>query len=132
MLKLFWGDWSDGELGPKRYLVGMGITVIAFMALVIGLGLAAGIVHALFGSWYEHYQASESRGLEIAAFVGFVVATLAIGLAQLNLVVKRGRDTGLPGLWVGIAFLALLGFGGALVLAVVLLFVPTGQFAKSD
>ena len=131
MLKLFWGDWADGRLEPKPYLIGMVVTVAAFLGLAVAFGLAAGIVQIFFGSWSEHYQAGESRGLEITAFIAFLVAMIAIGLAQLNLVVKRGRDTGLPGLWIGLAYLALLGFGGALVLAVVLIFVPTGQFAKS-
>ena len=131
MLKTLWGNWSDGRLDQKNYVIAFLVTIAAFAALVIGLGVAAGLAETFLGSWVEHLEAGQNRGWAIAAVAGFLLAMLLIGLAQLNLVVKRARDTGLPGLWVGIAYLVLIATGGAFVLAVVLAFMPTGQFAKA-
>lgn len=131
MLKTLWGDWSDGRIDQRNYVIAFLVTIAAFAALVIGLGIAAGIAETFFGSWVDHFEAGQNRGWAVAAIFGFVIALLLIGLAQINLVVKRARDTGLPGLWVGIAYLVLIATGGAFVLAVVLAFMPTGQFAKT-
>lgn len=131
MLTTLWGNWGDGRLDQKSYATWMIVTIVAFLALAIGVGLAAGLAQAFLGSWLDHIEAGQRSGLTLTFIMLVFAAMLVIGLAQLNLVIKRGRDTGLPGLWVGIAYLAFLGFGGALVMAIILAFVPSGQFAKA-
>ena len=49
-----------------------------------------------------------------------------------NIVVKRGRDIGIPGFVTGIGFIALFVMGGVTVLATILLaLVPSGTFTRS-
>ncbi|WP_260482567.1 DUF805 domain-containing protein [Sphingomicrobium flavum] len=133
MIQTLWGNWMDGRLDQKAFTLAYGVTLLAIVAMVVALGLAAGIVHAFFGSWIDHFEAGQGRGWAIAGVVGLVLALLAIGLAQLNLVMKRARDIGVPAWVAGLVHLILVSTGGALILAIVMMFVPTGQFgAKSS
>lgn len=132
MISTLWGNWTDGRLGQRQFMIAYGMTILAIVGLVIAIGLAAGIIHAFFGSWLDHLEAGQNRGWTMAALAGFLLFLLAVGLAQLNLVMKRGRDIGVPAWMAGLAHLVLTSTGGALVLAIIMAFIPSGQFSKGE
>ncbi|MCJ8190702.1 DUF805 domain-containing protein [Sphingomicrobium aestuariivivum] len=131
MLRFLWGDWSDGRVKRKPYVMGFAFTILAIFAVVLLMGFAAGGLQSIYGDWPDDFSDIERKGIGLAAFLGFLGSMLLIGLAQLNLVVKRARDTGTSGLIVGFLFILFLATGVGFLIALVLAFIPTGQFAST-
>ena len=122
MLRDLLGNWAGARLGPQRFALLYGV----FIAGLIGFFILAGVL------------AMVTVGRSNASFhtVGSFAGALFVGLLVLfaglfNIVVKRGRDIGVPGYVAGIGFLLVFVVGGAgIFLSIALAFVPSDAAAR--
>src|SRR5947209_9781515 len=94
-------DWGTGRLPPRRFA----LLYVAIIAIVL-LSLVGAF--AIFAAFYAH------RSPRDAAWLASLCAVLWLSMFAgfFNIVVKRGRDMGLPGFVVGIGFAMLFAMGG--------------------
>jgi len=125
VLRDLFSDWCVGRLDQRRFALLYIIVLVALIVLsflVFAIALTAVAVFNADGSM----RGGVWLGL---ALIGGVLVMLA---ALFNIVVKRGRDIGIPGFITGICFLVMFAIGGVPVFATILLaLVPTGSFASS-
>ncbi|WP_265530594.1 DUF805 domain-containing protein [Sphingomicrobium marinum] len=132
MISDYFGDWTKGTLGRGRFallyagivVVGLAIVFIAFGGMEVGSREAAAKINAM---------GPAKSGL-------LMLLVVAMQIAALNIIAKRGRDIGLPGLvtllifialsFGAVAFLGAIGALLALAFVVALLVLPTGMLAK--
>ena len=135
MLREFFGEWGSGRVGRQRYVI---LAAIVFgLALLLGYMLQQGNLLPVDDSGRMSNSVNSASPL-LAGILLLVL--LALQIALLNLIGKRARDAGLPGVLVMLAFVVLSAVSfvmqmPALVLAtaaivVLLAFIPTGQFSK--
>lgn len=123
MLRDLFSDWAGGRLGPRRFAILYG----AFIAGLLGFfGLAGILALATFG----HAKPSSHA-------VGSFASVLFLGLLLLfaglfNIVVKRGRDIGIPGYVTGIGFLLVFFVGGVgIFFSILLALIPSDTVART-
>src|SRR5215217_7222548 len=117
--------WCVGRLGPGRFAMLWAIVVAALVVLLF-LGIAWATTMVMVFNSDGTTRPAVWGGLAIFGMFFLLFAVL------FNIVVKRGRDIGIPGFVTGIGFIALFAMGGVTVLATILLaLVPTGMFARS-
>ena len=125
MMRDLLGDWCTGSLGPRRFAV-LWATVVVVLVGSIFLAFAGAI------TWVALLNPDGSFGA--AAWLGIVliVAIILMTVALFNIVIKRGRDIGIPGFVTAIGFVVLCAMGGLTVfLSILLAVVPSGTFARS-
>lgn len=132
MISDYFGDWTTGKLGRARFallyagivLVGLLIVMFAFGGMSVGSRQAAATINAM---------GPAKSGL-------LMLLVVAMQIAALNIIAKRGRDIGLSGLVTLLIFIALsfgavafMGAAGALLalaFVIALLVLPSGALAK--
>ena len=118
------GEWGVGRLDQRQF-------AMLYVVVVGAMFVWAFLVFALAAVAVTLFNADSSmRGMG-----GYGVALIAsfflLLAAFFNVVVKRGRDAGIPGFITGVCFLLLFAFGGLPIFATILLaLVPTGSFAS--
>lgn len=125
MLRDFLGDWCTGSLGQRRFAVLWAIVVVV---LVVSIFLAfAGAI-----TWVALVNPDGSFGAAAWLAIALIGAIVLMTVALFNIVIKRGRDIGLPGFVTAIGFVALCAMGGLTIfLSILLALVPSGAFARS-
>jgi uncharacterized membrane protein YhaH (DUF805 family) len=114
-------DWGTGRLPPRRFA----LLYVAIIAIVLVSLVAA---FAIFAAFYAHGSSRDAGWL--ASLCAVLWLSMFAGL--FNIVVKRGRDLGLPGFVMGIGFGVLFVMGGiGVFLTILLALVPTGSFSSS-
>ena len=114
MWRDFFGEWQTGRLGQRRF------AKLYFVACVVSLiiGLIAFAGSLAFVELREADGPTNAATLMFLIFVGTCVGLVA---ALFNIVVKRGRDIGIPGYVTGILYLVLFTMGGIPTLSSILL-----------
>lgn len=123
MLRDLLSDWAGGKLPPRRFAVLYGL----FIAGLIGFfGGAAILAMVTIG----HGNASSHT---VGSFAMILIVGLFLLFAGLfNIVVKRGRDIGIPGYVTGIVFIFVFFMGGlGVFLSILLALVPSDTIATA-
>ena len=125
MLRDLLGDWCTGSLRPRRFAVLWSIVVVV---LVVSIFLAfAGAI-----TWVALVNPDGSFGAAAGLGIVLIVAIILMTVSLFNIVIKRGRDIGLPGFVTAIGFVALCAMGGLTVfLSIALAVVPSGSFSRA-
>ena len=114
MLKVLFAEWGTGRLGQGQFAL-FYFAVVGFLAawgiLVFGVGIFA------VSQFEVNDLEKNAGGLAIAMFGTFAL----IAAAWFNIVVKRGRDAGIPGIVSSIGFILLFLIGGVPLFATILL-----------
>ena len=122
LLRDLLSEWCTGRLPQRRFAV---LYVVVMLIVLLSL-LGA---FAIFSTFYAH--GSPRDGGWVASLC--VVIWLAMLAGFFNIVVKRGRDMGIPGFIMGIGFAILFVMGGVGVLLTILLaLVPTDSFSRAS
>ena len=123
MLHDLFSDWAGGTLGPRRFALLYG----ALLAGLIGFFVLAGILGV--ATIARPHASSHTVG----SFAGGLMVGLLLLVAGLfNIVVKRGRDIGMPGYVAGIGFLLTFFMGGiGIFLSIALALVPTNTITRA-
>lgn len=125
MMRELLGDWCTGSLGPRRFAV-LWATVVVVLVGSIFLAFAGAI------TWVALLNPDGSFGAAAWLSIVLIVAIILMTVALFNIVIKRGRDIGLPGFVTAIGFVVLCAMGGLTVfLSILLAVVPSGTFARS-
>ena len=118
--------WCVGRLSPRRFAA---LWAIVVAALVLCLFVLIAWVTTMVTVFNSDGTTRPAVWGGIAIFGMFFLLFAVL----FNIVVKRGRDIGIPGFVTGIGFIALFVMGGVTVLATILLaLVPSGTFARSQ
>ena len=116
MLRIFLGEWGTGRLNQWQFtLFYVAIVVAVFLWAILVFGFAAVAVTQFGPGEIERFAGGYGWAI-IGSF-------LTIVAAWFNIVVKRGRDAGIPGAATGLGFLLLFAFGGLPVFGTILLAV---------
>jgi len=117
MLRDFFSDWAGGKLPPRRFAILYGIFIAGLLGFFGGAGLLA---LATIG----HADASSHA---VGSFATILILGLVLLFAGLfNIVVKRGRDIGIPGYVTGIGFILIFFMGGlGIFFSILLALVPS-------
>lgn len=105
MLRELWGDWRDGKLKPRRFIVLYLVVWLAIFVYVVGGGTLLYAATVGQGAGPVH---SALKTVSVAA----IIFLLWLILAFFNITIKRGRDIGLSGFMTGIFFLVLIPVAG--------------------
>jgi uncharacterized membrane protein YhaH (DUF805 family) len=141
LVKDYWGSFSSGRLGRKRFIglwVLLIVTVI-LLGLVVGVGI--GIAENLVGGNLTEAQDTLRQRFSVPAVIGIALAGLLFLVAKLNIIAKRARDIGLPGWITTIVIAGLVGvvsqgseptMGGGLgmLILIVLALIPTNALKR--
>lgn len=136
MIKDYFGEWSSGTLGRGRFAaLYLGIVVIAFI-----------VMFALFNGVFASTEGATGprnliNNLPPITSGLLTILMLALQIAALNIVGKRGRDIGVSGLLTIAAFIvvmfgsfAIMGQGGGILtlgFIALLALLPTGQLKRA-
>ena len=118
MWKVYFGEWQSGRLKRLPYLgYDVLLMVLGFMIIMGMLLLAGGSMESILSMGLA--AVLESMGLVF--ILGIFVVSIALGIANLNIMAKRIRDMGLPA-WGTVA--------GIILVSIVLnLLFPSQQMA---
>jgi uncharacterized membrane protein YhaH (DUF805 family) len=145
MFSVYWGDSDLGRLTRRAFLGWFLLLTLIQAVVAFGLGVAITTAERMLDIELLEAQLPlrDSLGLMGILFVSAIFLLLLLG--QLNIMVKRVRDMGLPNPWlIMLAWLPLawiLNFSGAevalggvfsLALFVVLLLVPSGASGQDS
>ena len=141
VLRDYFTQLAAGRLGRGRYVllwVGLiGFLLLGMLLILVGMGVGLGVASGEFATMPE--RIADAIGLP--AIVALIVLALAAVFANLNIVAKRARDTGLPGWLVAVVYLLISGGGSqagesgsvgglGLLLMLILAVIPTDQFRR--
>ena len=125
MLRDYWGEWCTGRIEARRFAFLYALALAAMIILLVVLVGGALTMVELFKNDGTGPGAGWFGG---PMFFGF----LMLMAGWFNIVVKRGRDIGIPGFVTGIGFLLLLVMGGlGILLTILMALIPAGTFASS-
>jgi uncharacterized membrane protein YhaH (DUF805 family) len=99
MFGILFGQVKTGRLLRLPYLGYSILLALIFIALGIGIGVAIGAAEHMVGGNLQQAQAMLMQQYGKPAILLVAVLGLALMFANLNLMAKRIRDTGLPGWW---------------------------------
>jgi hypothetical protein len=124
MLRDLFSDWAAGKLGARRFAVLYGVLI----AGLIGFFALAGTL-AMFTVGRPHASSHT-----VGSFAGLLVLALLLLFAGLfNIVIKRGRDIGIPGYIAGIGFLIVFFMGGlGIFLSIALALIPSDTVVRAQ
>jgi uncharacterized membrane protein YhaH (DUF805 family) len=137
MLRAYFGGLATGCL-PRLPFLGLWVLLLVLVFLYgSGIAFGIGVASPLIGGDLPAAQDSLRARVGQPGILLLGLVLLVLVFAQLNLVVKRFRDMGLPGgwtllaaalisagLWPGLGWPAVGGFNGLVVLG--LLVIPSG------
>ncbi len=142
MLKDYLGHFANGRLGRRRY-VGLWLGIIGFLILamllvLVAVGVGVGLAEGELADLPDRVAAE----LGFPAIAVLIALALVAMVANLNIVAKRARDTGLPGWPVAVVYLLVSGGGSqagesgsvgglGLLIMLILAVIPTDQFRRS-
>ena len=125
MLRDLLSGWCTGRLGARRFAL-LWAVVVAALILLLFLTIAWATTMVTVFNSDGTTRPAVWGGVALFSMAFLLLATL------LNIVVKRGRDIGIPGFVTGIGFIALFVMGGVTVFATILLaLVPSGSFSRA-
>jgi uncharacterized membrane protein YhaH (DUF805 family) len=125
MLQELFSGWCSGRLSPRRFAV-LWSTVVIILVGTIFLAFASAI------TWVALFNPDGSLRAAMGFFIAEVVTILLMTAALFNIVIKRGRDIGMPGFVTAIGFIILCCMGGLTVfLSMLLALVPSGTFSSA-
>ena len=141
MINDYWGDFANGRLERKRFIVLWIVLVFAFIAFGLAIGASIGLAEKMVGGNLAEAQTQlrENFSLPVVIIVA-AIAILAL-VAKLNIIAKRARDIGLPGWITAIVIAGLFGMvsqydqserigGLGLFVLIVLALIPTNAFRR--
>lgn len=141
IFRTLFGDITSGTVHRVRFFWSILSLVLVALAGVIAVGTLFGLDVDMTGLTAVERQAAVTEALGLIGLVLLVGVGVVVLFAQLNLMAKRVRDTGLPG-WTVLAAVILLtaavsGFVSQNVAGLVnlafwlaLLFTPPGVFRR--
>jgi uncharacterized membrane protein YhaH (DUF805 family) len=137
VLKDYLGELANGRLTPVRFVVLWVVLVVAFLAVMLGMGAAIGITERIIGGDIATTQEVIRQKFGLPALIVLLILGVAFIFAHLNILAKRARDIGLPGWLVAILVAALLGASsqsatgiGGLIAVLLLAVLPTDMLAR--
>ncbi len=140
MFRALWGDIQHGRLGRLPFLGWYLVILLLALVLSFALGAVIGAAERMGGGEPLRTQVVLEESLGTMGLLGVAAVFALLLLGQLNIMVKRVRDIGLPMPWlIVLAWLLLSGLvssgGGALLggllsvlVLLALLLVPTSAF----
>ena len=125
MLRDLLSGWCTGRLAARRFAL-LWAVVVAALILLLFLTIAWATTMVMVFNSDGTTRPAVWGG---AALFGSFFLLLA---ALFNIVVKRGRDIGIPGFVSGVGFIVLFAMGGVTAFATILLaLVPSGAFSSA-
>lgn len=142
MIRDYLGEFSDGRLQTRRFLILWVVLVVAFIVLGLAVGVLIGVSEQVVGGNIAEAQETLRQYLSLPAIIAVVLIGILFLIAKLNIVAKRARDIGLPGWITAIVFAGLVGtasqfsesqaMGGmGMILLLILAFIPTNALRRS-
>ena len=107
MISDYFGDWTSGKLGRGRFALLYAVIIAVSLGLILVITGDITMSGRAFAAKINAMGAAQSGLL--------LLLSLALQIAALNIIAKRGRDIGLSGLVTLILFLV-LSFGAVTVL----------------
>jgi uncharacterized membrane protein YhaH (DUF805 family) len=124
MLQDLFSGWCSGRLGPRRFAVLWSVVVVILVGTIF-LAFASAI------TWVALFNPDGTLRAAMWLFMVELLTILLMTAALFNLVIKRGRDIGIPGFVTAIGFVILCCMGGLTAfLSILLALVPSGTFSS--
>jgi len=139
MLKIYFGEFSDGRLLRLPYLGYTLLMVAVFIGFVFGTIILMGAAETMMGGDLAGAQQTLMTALGIPYMTILGVIVLGVLVGSLNVMAKRVRDIGLPG-WMFVLGFMIVSFlvsgfisesasnGLSTIVGFGLLFIPSNTF----
>ena len=110
MWKVYFGELGEGRLKRLPYLGYHILLMVLVFAIMFGVIFMAGSLGNMISGNIMQMQTAFLEKFGIVTLFGFIFFFFAVMFAQVNLLVKRIRDMGLPALWtiLGLIVLSIL------------------------
>jgi len=96
MLKIFYGEWGTGKLQRLPYLGYHLLLIILIIAIILGTIFTVGAAENFMGGNLAETQKMLMDKFGFVAIAGIMLLIFAAMLGQVNILLKRIRDMGLP------------------------------------
>jgi uncharacterized membrane protein YhaH (DUF805 family) len=96
MLKIFYGEWGTGKLQRLPYLGYHLLLIVLIIAIILGTIFAVGAAENFMGGNLAETQKMLMDKFGFVAIAGIMLLIFAAMLGQVNILLKRIRDMGLP------------------------------------
>ena len=139
MLKIYFGEFSDGRLLRLPYLGYIILLIVLWFGFIVATVVAIGAAEHLMGGNLVEAQAIVMNSLGIPYLIVLGLVLLALFVASFNMMAKRARDMGLPG-WVSVVGVMIViwlvsflvsdeaGSGVSTIVSFALLLIPSNTF----
>jgi len=125
MLQDLFSGWCTGRLAPRRFAVLWSIVVVLLVGTIF-LAFASAI------TWVAVFNPDGTLHAAMWLFIVELITIVLMTAALFNIVIKRGRDIGIPGFVTGIGFIILCCMGGLTAfLSILLALIPTGTLSSA-
>ena len=140
IIRNYFGEIIEGRLTSKCFVGLWLLLAVIFVGFGIFVGLSIGIAEHIVGGDLKTAQQLLREKLAIPTVLILAIFFLAFAFANLNIIAKRARDTGLPGWITAIVVAGLAGSvsqftdtavtsgGIGVILIILLALIPTDQF----
>ena len=110
MLKTYFGEWGTGKLQRLPYLGYHLLLIILTIAIILGTIFAVGAAEHFMGGNLAETQKMLMNKFGFVAIAGIMFLIFIAMLGQVNILIKRIRDMGLPVLMtiIGIMLISLI------------------------
>lgn len=136
MFSDYFGAVGHGRLASVPFLIRWLVLVAIFFAVLVGIGLMAGVIDRVAGGDVAAVREHLMSTLGGPVAIGLLLFIFVVAFAFLNILAKRARDVGLPGWLTAIVIAGLSGGvsqvghhmtsgGVGLILVLILAFLPT-------
>ena len=110
MLKIYFGEWGTGKLQRLPYFGYHILLIVLIMAIILGTVFAVGAAENFMGGNLAETQKMLMDKFGFVAIAGIMFLIFVAMLGQVNILLKRIRDMGLPVLMtiIGIMIISLI------------------------